>query len=188
MTLEAPEGFHSTEEPEIKTAVTGRRPRKRPLPRLRQALRDEDTVDKSTAVADLGEHEVRTLQDGIEALDKEVKEAGRKKREKCSKGDSSNFAHGDGEPGELIPAPATSSREDPPGSETKVKLLLPTVRTVKGSAGPPGKSPGNGGRLGLMREIRPADRLVRDTGKGLDNGVHLVPLKEWSRENHPVVV
>ena len=39
---------------------------------------DEDTVDKSTAVADLGEHEVRTLQDGIEAFDEEVKEAGRK--------------------------------------------------------------------------------------------------------------
>ena len=78
-------------------------------------------------------------------------------------------------------------------SNAKVKLLLPTVRTVKGSAGPPGKSPGNGGRLGLMREIRPADRLVRDTGKSLDNGGHLGPLGRttnggWSRENPPVVV
>ena len=86
---------------------------------------DEGTVDKITAVADLGEHEVRTLQDGIEALDEEVKEAGRKKRickfwqeEKCSKGDSCNFAHGDEELGKPIPAPAMSSREDPPGSET----------------------------------------------------------------------
>ena len=78
-------------------------------------------------------------------------------------------------------------------ANTKVKLLLPTVRTVKGSAGPPGKSPGNGGRLGLMREIRPADRLVRDTGKSIGDGGHLGPLGRttnggWSRENPPVIV
>ena len=52
------------------------------------------------------------------------------------------------------------SAEEVMQPKQQVKLLLPTVRTVKVSPGPPGKSPGSGGRLGLMREIRPADTNV----------------------------
>ena len=53
---------------------------------------------------------------------------------------------------------------------------------------PAKKSPVNGGRLGLMREIRPAD-----TGKGFDNDDrHLGPnegwIGGWSKPNAPCII
>ena len=94
-------------------------------------------------------------------------------------------------------APRSGGDEDPRrayvgeyGSEDTVRGSLMIAEAPKASSkDPPAKkSPVNGGRLGLMREIRPAD-----TGKGPDSdGRHLGPNEGWnggwSKPNAPCIM
>ena len=66
--------------------------------------------------------------------------------------------------------------------------MIAEAPTASSKDPPAKKSPVNGGRLGFMREIRPAD-----TGKGPDNdGRHLGPNGGWnggwSKPNPPCIV
>ena len=142
------------EDLEIETAVTGRRPRKRPPPRIREAQ--------------------AALRDG------------------------SSFAHGGVELDKPIPAPAMSSREDPPG-ELRIKSV-PASRTrnqkkkdaknrlpEQHEANAETTQPEHQTRGSGLKLLLPSVRLVRDTGKSPGNGGHLGLLGRttnggWSRE------
>ena len=95
-------------------------------------------------------------------------------------------------------APRSGGDEDPRrayvgeyGSEETARGSLMIAKAPKsgGDKNPSAKeSPVNGGRLGLMREIRP-----EDTGKGPDNdGRHLGPnegwIGGWSKPNAPCII